>query len=309
MFDIRDLEAFLSILNSGSISKAAEEHGLTQSALSQKLKKLETSFGTQLFQRTTRNLIPLEGARTLEPLVRDLLLRFDALPEALNQSHEKLTGKVRIGCVTGWFSTLLPEVAKSYFKVAPNVRLEMHVKDTPSLIDDLSWGRLDFAIVAEPFDLLPNLFSELLIDENLVIFGKKLPRLKGSQNVRLDKEALLACPWITLGRPDLLVEKFWSQEFGGESFPWQKVRVPVVTDHITALPRIVSGIEGSVGVLPKQIVKKAAAKGYVEFAETMEHRNGVHLVRREDHSSLQRHILFRKLLNESVSLIQKVNGL
>jgi DNA-binding transcriptional LysR family regulator len=298
MFDIRDLEAFLTILDTGSISKAAEEHGLTQSALSQKLKKLETSFGTQLFQRTTRNLVPLAGARTLEPLARDLVKRFEALPEALARTQADLSGKITVGCVAGWFGSLLPELSHKLFKETPNIRLELHVDDTTRLLELLSLGRIDFAILAEPFELSTTLFAEQLLTEDLVIFGKKLPRLKDSNS--LDKQALLRCPWVTLSKPDPLVEKFWSQEFSGELFPWQLVRIPVVTDHIGALPRIVAGIEGAVGVLPKQIVQKAAAKGYVELSQTMEHRNSVYLVRREESCMLKRHEIFCRLLKEVV---------
>ena len=83
MIDIKDLETFIAILDSGSISRAAESIGLTQPALSLKLKKMEQELGVPLFQRTPRSVIPLESARIIEPNARDLLNRLDGLRESL----------------------------------------------------------------------------------------------------------------------------------------------------------------------------------------------------------------------------------
>jgi DNA-binding transcriptional LysR family regulator len=300
--DIADLQSFLTIMETSSISRAAEEHGLTQSALSQKLKRLETHFGLQLFQRTARSLVPLAGARALEPLVRDLVSRFDALPEAISETTATLTGTVRVGCVTGWFQSLLPETMRSIFEKAPQVRLRLHVGDTDMLQNELARGKLDFAILAEPFEFSHNLFYEPIIEENLVLFGRKLPRLKNGQ---LDASTLLKSPWITLQMPDLLVEKYWFEEFGDKKFPWHKAHVPVVTDHITSIPRIVSGIPGAVAVAPKQIVEKASARGYLELAQTVEHKNSVYLVRREEILSLRRLEIFSTCLKHTVDLLGK----
>ena len=59
MIDVKDLEAFLAIVDGGSISHAAHELGLTQPAISLKLKKIESELGVKLFQRTPRSMVPL----------------------------------------------------------------------------------------------------------------------------------------------------------------------------------------------------------------------------------------------------------
>jgi DNA-binding transcriptional LysR family regulator len=287
MIDIRDLEAFLAIVDSGSISKAADDLGLTQPALSLKLKKMETELGVKLFQRTPRNMVPLDTARSLEPKVREVVMKFDGLRDALVSSMQELKGQVRIGCLMGWFQSLLTPSLSRVHAQAPGIRLRLHVGDTEKLVHMLSHGQLEFAIVAQPFENAEGFMTEHLFDEDLVLFGKDLP-IQGNETER--RNALLARPWVTMSIPDPLVDKYWREQFGGRAFPWERVSIPVTTDHITSLPRVVTSLEGAVAVAPRQIVLKPAEKKHVQIAEAVAHRNGVFLVWRQDGASLQRHL-------------------
>ena len=293
MIDIRDLEAFLAILDSGSISKAAQDLGLTQPALSLKLKKIETQLGVSLFLRTPRNMIPQQAARSIESQVREIILKFDALPESLAQSLNELKGTVRVGSVMGWFQALLTPCAVSIAQQAPQLRTNLQVQDTIELIQAVLFGRLDFAIVAQPFESFDGLRLEHLFDEVLILFGRELPSAKKENERRLD---LLSRPWVTMSVPDPLVEKYWSEQFAGKSFPWEKVSVPIVTDYISSMPKLVSQIPRAVAVAPKQIVTKAIDKGHLTISETMSHKNGVFLVYRENALSLKRLQLVRDIL-------------
>jgi DNA-binding transcriptional LysR family regulator len=293
--DIRDLEAFLSILDSGSISRAAEELGLTQPALSLKLKKIETEFSVSLFQRTPRHMIPTDSAKALEPKVRELLTRFDGLKEAISESMADLKGVVRVGCLMGWFQSLLVPCLPIVREVAPQVRLRLHVDDTEKLLYRLVHGQLDFAIVAQPFENLEGLSMEHLFDEDLVLFSRTLPSGNSEKDRR---QSLIERPWITLGIPDPLVEKYWREQFGGRSFPWERVVVPVTTDHITSLPRLVGAVPDAVSVAPRQIVWKAAERGYLQIADSVAHRNGVFLLWRENALALKRNQFLRDTILE-----------
>lgn len=293
MIDIRDLEAFLAIVDSGSISKAAEDLGLTQPALSLKLKKMESQLGVRLFQRTPRNMVPLDTALSLEPKVREVVMKFDGLRDALVSTMKELKGQVRVGCLMGWFQSLLiPSVARVHAQ-APGIRLRLHVDDTEKLVHMLAHGQLEFAIVAQPFENAEGFATEHLFDEDLVLFGKDLPKHANESEMR---KALLARPWVTMSIPDPMVDKYWREQFKGRPFPWDLVSIPVTTDHITSLPRVVTSLEGAVAVAPRQIVLKPAEKKHLQIAKAVPHRNGVFLLWRQDSATLQRHLCVKEAI-------------
>jgi|GEM_PF-640647 len=308
MIDIRDLEAFVAILDSGSISKAAESLALTQPALSLKLKKMEAELGVKLFQRTPRSMVPLDAARALEAKVRSIITQFDGLSDALASSMSELKGSVRIGCLMGWFQTLLTPSVERIYAQAPGMRLKLHVDDTEKLIYAVSHGRLDFAVVAQPFENVDGLHTEHLFDEDLVLFGRNVPRLGAKGDEAARRRDLLARPWVTMANPDPIVEKYWREQFNGRTFPWDKVAVPVTTDHIASLPRLVSAIPQALCVAPRQIVLKASERGYLEIADSVPHRNSVSLVWRGESLSVQRYALVHATIVAQAAAFASVYG-
>lgn len=300
MIDIRDFEAFVAIIDGGSLSKAADELGLTQPALSLKLKKMETELGVKLFQRTPRNMVPLDAARTIEPKVRDILTKFDAVREALVESVSDLRGQVRLGCVLGWYDALVVPVLGQVCANTPGMRLRLHVDQTDQLIHMVSHGKLDLAIVAQPFENSEGLAVERLLDENLVLFGRNLKH-RGTDAER--RRALLSRPWVTMNTPDPLVDKYWREQFNGP-FPWDAVNVPVSVDHILTVPQVVLSIPDALAVLPLQIVSKFVKEGKGEIAESVLHRNGLFLVWRGEGLELKRDRLVRDLIVAQVKKYQ-----
>lgn len=290
MIDIKDLQAFVAILDSGSISKAASDLGLTQPALSLKLKKIETELGVKLFQRTSRNVIPLESSRMIEAKVRDIIGKLDVLKESLADSLSELKGTVRVGCVMGWFDALLVPSLARVNREAPNVRMRLHVDQIPNLFYMVSHGALDLAIVAQPFENVEGIHAQHLIDEKLVLVGRNLP--KGG-TIREKQRILLSRPWIILTHPDPLVDKYWREVFG-QNFPWESVSVPVVLDHIRALPSVLRSLPDAVAVLPAQIFDDPTIQGDLEIGDAVEHQNGLYLISRADGLELKRFRVVRE---------------
>jgi len=160
MIDVKDLEAFLAIVDGGSISHAANELGLTQPAISLKLKKMETELGVKLFQRTPRSMVPLPTALGIVPKVREILNRFDGIKETLSDEIHSLTGTVRIGCLMGWFDSLVLPAFASIHRQSPKIQLKLHVDQTDNLLHMVTHGQVDLAIVAQPFDHSEGIHAE-----------------------------------------------------------------------------------------------------------------------------------------------------
>lgn len=135
-----DLESFRAVAFEGSFTKAARRLGVSQSALSHRLRKLEARLGVRLLNRTTRSLTPTsEGAQLLDVLARS----FGALEtvfEEIENARGKISGTVRL--------TAAPDVAQ--FLLWP--RLAPLLATYPDLIVEISADRALVDISAEGFD-------------------------------------------------------------------------------------------------------------------------------------------------------------
>lgn len=91
------LRAFVRTLEGGSFSAAARELGIGQPAISKRIALLESEFGTQLFQRTTRTLRPTAEAHRLYDLARQIVGTFDMAKSSVEKVAPRPTGTLRIG--------------------------------------------------------------------------------------------------------------------------------------------------------------------------------------------------------------------
>src|SRR5437879_4123161 len=94
--DLQDLAAFFAVARVRSFTRAAAQLGLSQSALSHKMRELETRMGVRLLTRTTRSVSPTEVG---EHLLRTLAPRFEEIEAelaALGELRDKPAGTIRI---------------------------------------------------------------------------------------------------------------------------------------------------------------------------------------------------------------------
>mgnify|MGYP001088331188 CR=1 FL=1 len=73
MTDARDFDAFVAIVDAGSISEAARELALPRATLSRQLARLEERLGVRLLNRTTRSLVPTRAGQALYPRAKSVL--------------------------------------------------------------------------------------------------------------------------------------------------------------------------------------------------------------------------------------------
>src|SRR5580704_7125986 len=120
-----DLTALAVVAEERSFTKAAAKLGLSQSALSQIVRRLETSLGLPLLTRTTRSVAPTDvGERllaTLEPALRSL----DASLASLGDLQRKPAGNIRITSVEHASSTILAPALAKLLPDYPDLKVEI----------------------------------------------------------------------------------------------------------------------------------------------------------------------------------------
>jgi DNA-binding transcriptional LysR family regulator len=138
-----DLAVFAAIASDRSFTRAARRLGVTQSALSQTMKRLEGQLGFRLLNRTTRSVAPTAAGERLLTTLSPALAGLDAEIEALSQARGEATGTVRITTGKHAADTVLWPMLPSFLRRYPDIEVEVGVEDG---MTDVVAGRYDAGI-------------------------------------------------------------------------------------------------------------------------------------------------------------------
>lgn len=187
---LKQLRYFEALAQHGHFGRAADARAISQPALSVQIKDLEESLGTTLFERGARQVRLTRLGEEFALRVRDILRSIDELEELARASRDRLVGRLRIGVIPTIAPYLLPTILGNLTRL--NDGLDIHVRETltPKLIQELTEGRLDTAIVALPVSE-PSLTEVALFAENFVLVrpsedeGKPVPDRETLREMRL----------------------------------------------------------------------------------------------------------------------------
>ncbi|KPX01184.1 Cyn operon transcriptional activator, partial [Pseudomonas savastanoi] len=94
---LRHIRYLLAVSDHGNFTRAAEALHVSQPALSQQIRQLESSLGVQLFDRTRRSVVPTDAGRVYLDHARRCLLELEAGKRALNDVSDLSRGQLRLG--------------------------------------------------------------------------------------------------------------------------------------------------------------------------------------------------------------------
>ena len=189
-FTLKQLRYFEALARHGHFGRAAEACSISQPALSVQIKELEEALGTELFERSARQVRLSSFGEEFALRVRDILRSVDELADLARASQNGLLGRLRIGIIPTVAPYLLPAIIGDLSRLNPN--LDLHVRETvtPKLLQELAEGRLDTAVVALPVSE-PSLTEVALFAENFVLVrpgqdeGKPVPNREMLREMRL----------------------------------------------------------------------------------------------------------------------------
>lgn len=127
--NIKKYEAFIRAVELGSLSKAAEELGYTQSGISHMMQSLEEEVGFPLLVRTSSGILPNAEGETLLPAIRRLLRTNDALAQTIAQIKGADSGRVRVIAFSSAAACWLPEVICRFQRDFPHVEVMLREAD------------------------------------------------------------------------------------------------------------------------------------------------------------------------------------
>jgi len=138
--ELGDLAAFVAVAEERSFTRAAAKLGVSQSALSYTVRRLETRLGLRLLNRTTRSVAPTEGGERLLRTLRPAFDQIDTGLSALGELREKPAGTVRITANDHAADTILWPAISRVLPSYPDLKVEI----------DVDYGLTD--IVADRYD-------------------------------------------------------------------------------------------------------------------------------------------------------------
>ena len=146
--DLKSVAIFRTVVQEGSISKAAERLNRVQSNISTRIKQLEAALGVQLFLRVGRTLHLTNEGEILLGYADQLLNLSEEAVNALSQNVP--SGVIRIGAMESTASARLPALLDLYNKKYPDVHVELSTGTAGALLKRLASGAVDVVFVAEP---------------------------------------------------------------------------------------------------------------------------------------------------------------
>lgn len=163
-------EYYLTIVEEGTLTRAAEKLYVSQSSLSQYLKRLENKLGVMLFDRNTSPLkLTYAGKRYYEH-VRQMVQMDENLRRELQDIRQENSGHLRVGLALWRGSCLLPEVFPLFHERYPGIHIDLTEGSSDRLEAALVGDKIDLAIMSLPHSLDYSSFTcTTLFEEHILL--------------------------------------------------------------------------------------------------------------------------------------------
>jgi len=189
-FTLKQLRYFEALAAHGHFGRAADASAISQPALSMQIKELEESLGIALFERGARQVRLTGFGEEFALRAREILRSVDELADLARASRDRLAGRLRIGVIPTVAPYLLPMIVGELGRLHDGLDIRVRETLTAKLIEELSEGRLDTAIVALPVSE-PAFTEVALFSEDFVLVrpgedaGKPVPDREMLREMRL----------------------------------------------------------------------------------------------------------------------------
>jgi DNA-binding transcriptional LysR family regulator len=242
MLDPHRVRIFRSVVASGSVQAAADNLGLTSSAVSQHLAALQRETGLTLFHRVGRGIAPTEAALVLDAQTDEVMSQWGKVDQLVADLREGRSGRLSIGYFASAGAAWMPSLVKRLTKEFPDLVLELVLNE----VEQRAGTRPDINLVIDPPDIpVPSGYRRVDLTEDQ--FVAVVPRghpLAGEDQVALSD--LRRETWVSNDFPRSVGHRLVVGACTAAGF---RPRFTVqAQDHHTALGFVAAGV--GVTVLP-----------------------------------------------------------
>lgn len=199
---VTEIETFRSIMSSGSARKAAALLGVTQPAVSQSLKRLETEAGFALFQRLRGRLHPTPEAKALLVEVERVFVGLGAIEHRVKSLREFGVDQLQVACYPAFGLGFMPRCLKQLmasFGNGPRPHVSLQVLSSKEVKDRVLSGLADFGLMADEVSVDGLEATKFATFPGVVVMRKGHPLARHKQ---VRPEQLAELPFLALNPED-----------------------------------------------------------------------------------------------------------
>ena len=197
----RQIEAFVQVYRARSITRAATELGMTQSAVSILIRQLEALYGARLFDRTTRAVHPTPAAGLAYSVAERILSETTGLTRRMRDIAESREGRVVLVASAGAASAVMPRILAAFHKAHSSIEVEMYDVAADQLLSGLLGSDAEFGIGSIE-GATADVVIEPLLRGQLCAIGRKDAAFAAKRQLTWDE--LVAFPTIMMRRNTLI---------------------------------------------------------------------------------------------------------
>ncbi len=257
MIETSQLQTLVAVSKVKSFSKAAEDLGVTQSAISQSVKNLETKVGVKLFKRSGKRVVLTGEGEKLYNIASSFLSHLDDTLNEIQHDKNNMSGRVRIGTLIGVGKSWLAPELLSFATEHEDLSVAVSMGFQEDLIVEFENYGLDFLVLPE--GALPNVGEKKLLGEESVtlVFPKGNP-YKIHKDISL--EELAALPTVLFDKEDHLYNSWCRRKFGRSP---KKVNAKfLVNSHGNMLHAVQEGL--GIAVVPNHVLNRSFYKDKID---------------------------------------------
>ena len=167
----RELQTFMAVVRYGTFANAAAHIGLTQSAVSAQIQRLEEELGYPLFDRTGRSANLNCNGREALAIAEEVMSVYAKFGK--NVSSPK-TGLIRVGSIASAQTTFLTDALTEFWSINPGYRIRLVPGLSLNLLGQVDSGEVDIAVMIKPpFALPADLRWRVLFSEPFVLLAPR----------------------------------------------------------------------------------------------------------------------------------------
>lgn len=265
--ELRQIEYFVSLARTKTFSEAAERVHVSQPALSQQIKKLETELGTPLVERMGRTIKLTEDGKAFLPHALDIM---DAMRGASNSvangDPDDLHGTLNIGIIPTIAPYFLPDMMGELYPGQPDLEVYVEEQQTESLLNRLKTGEVDHLLLSPPIPE-DGLTTEYVGEEPFYLAVSREAKLADRDVISLDDID---------DEPILMLEEGHCLRDQSLSFCQQKNVSPKVVFQGSSLHSILNLVETGFGYtfVPEMVLRSHTQESlsFIPFSDPKPHR-------------------------------------
>ena len=178
--DIKQLEAFVCVVETCSFSKAGQLLHLTQPTISSHIASLEKELNIKLIIRTTKETYPSEAGKLLFQYAKDILTLRQNAADAIERFSKEMRGNITVAASTIPGQYFLPGLIQSFHQKHPDIKFNIHMVDSAEVSDQIASRTAEIGFTGT-VGTSPKCVYREFADDKLVIITPNEPRFQQYQ--------------------------------------------------------------------------------------------------------------------------------